>query len=137
MFQLLPDLQFFDNLVPVESHEVHHKILSEFFEPDGSIASRLRRSAGARPALRDATKSHGSPNETETDLSKNTEFVPIFWTNALISGKLSLADSFSALFASKIHARKGWSQFFPVRPKSSKSFAKETFWFKSSSFFAK
>ena len=44
----------------------HHKILSEFFEPDGSIASRLRRSAGARPALRDATKSHGSPNETET-----------------------------------------------------------------------
>ena len=44
----------------------HHKILSEFFEPDGSIASRLRRSAGPRPARRDAAKSHGSPNETET-----------------------------------------------------------------------
>ncbi|MBI3631000.1 MAG: hypothetical protein HY221_01560 [Candidatus Sungbacteria bacterium] len=82
-------------------------------------------------------KSHGSPNETETDLSKSKGFVPIFWTNALISGKLSLADSFPALFASKIHARKGWSQFFPVRPKSSKSFARETFWFNNCSFFAK
>ena len=32
----------------------------------GRIASRLRRSAGPRPARRDAAKSHGSPNETET-----------------------------------------------------------------------
>jgi hypothetical protein len=44
----------------------HQQELSEFFEPEGSIASRLRRSAGARPARRDAAKSHGSPNETET-----------------------------------------------------------------------
>ena len=44
----------------------HQQELSEFFKPDGEIASRLRRSAGARPARRDAAKSHGSPNETET-----------------------------------------------------------------------
>ena len=41
----------------------HQSQLSPFWE---RIASRLRRSAGPRPARRDAAKSHGSPNETET-----------------------------------------------------------------------
>ena len=49
-----------------ESLQVHQEKFRKFFEPDGTIASRLRRSAGARPARRDAAKSHGLPNETET-----------------------------------------------------------------------
>jgi hypothetical protein len=47
----------------------HHKELSEFFEPDGSIASRLRRSAFGLCALRKAIKSHGGQKEKEMDLS--------------------------------------------------------------------
>jgi len=44
----------------------HQQEFCKFSEANGLVASRLRRSAGARPALRDAAKSHGSPNETET-----------------------------------------------------------------------
>jgi len=39
--------------------------------------------------LRKATKSHGGRSEKEANLSKSIWFVPIFWTNPLISGKLS------------------------------------------------
>jgi len=44
----------------------HQQEFCKFSQANGLVASRLRRSAGACPARRDAAKSHGSPNETET-----------------------------------------------------------------------
>jgi hypothetical protein len=58
--------QFCSKWVRVTFRISHQQELCKFFSVDKLIASRLRRSAGARPASRNAAKSHGSPNETET-----------------------------------------------------------------------
>src|SRR3989338_2896706 len=81
-------------------------------------ARRDGRTARDNFSRRKAANWLGGGNSKRADLSRTKGFVPIFWTNDFISEKLSDVAKKSACFVSKIHSRRGSTQFFLPRSKS-------------------
>ena len=85
-------------------------------ETSSRLSSRgeaTRARGSVKRALPARTKSKGDGTEKHVVLSRTVGFVPIFWTNDLISEKSEEEDKKAACFVSKIHSRRGSTQYFP------------------------
>src|SRR3989344_7824990 len=107
--------QFPSKWVRAKRSTIPQKETSDF---DSSEPSRAKPRLGAFLARRRARFSDGGGNAIRMHLRSILGFVPIFWTNALICGKSSVAAKKSACLVSKIHSCRGSTQFFLPRSKS-------------------
>ena len=77
------------------------------------VAPRGREAAALRKIPRRFAANWLAGQKSKTaDLLRTRGFVPIFWTKDLISCRLSDFAKKSACFVSKIHSRRGSTQFF-------------------------
>ena len=107
--------QFLSKWVRAKCSTIPQKETSRFESSECASAKAGRAFIFAR---RRAVFSDGGGNAIRMHLRSKTGFVPFFSTKSLISCKLPDEPKIAACFVSKIHFRRGSTQFFLPRSKS-------------------